>query len=400
MCGHGSRLSIAVAVCLTNYSDRKIFMKVVLCGAGKIGRGIIVKSVLNAGHTLTILDVNQPLIDLLNQAGSYTVHSLDQNLDYMETVTGYSAYVFNTEQAGQAILSADLILISVGLNNIESLLKSLLPFMKQRVAVNKAPVDMIFCENYVGIRAYVERLLSEKFQVDPKIFDGLIGFAGGSVGVVVPPPENPLNIIKGPYEDIHIEAKALITDFSIPHFVPVKNFELNIREKLYIYNMAHAMTSYLGWLYNYEYVDQAYMSKKINTDVRKAMEASALALAKEYDVDYSDELLVVNDIERRICNDRIRDTVVRIAADPVRKLAPDDRLTGTLKLTLKHNTGHEALLKGIAAAFRFDAPGDVSANVIQAFIAKNGVKSAITRFTGLTDQKIVAEIIFHYNSLK
>lgn len=372
-------------------------MKVVLCGAGKIGRGIIVKSVLKAGHNLTILDVSRSLIDLLNQAGSYTVHSKDQNLDYKEKVSGYLAYELDSEQAGASILAADLILVSVGLNNVESLLGKLLPFMMQRISGPSKPVDMIFCENYVGIKSYVKQLMSDKFQIDPEIFEGRIGFAGGSVGVVVPPPEDPLYIVKGPYEDIHIEADALITDFSIPHFIPVNNFELNIREKLYIYNMAHAMTSYLGWLHKYEYVDQAYIAAEINNDVRSAMEASALALSREFSVEYSDELMVVDDIERRICNDRIRDTVVRIAADPVRKLAPGDRLTGSLDLMIRHGIKCDALLKGIAAGFRFDAPGDESAAEIQSYLQKNGIRSAITNYTGIVDQELMSRIMHYYD---
>lgn len=373
-------------------------MKVVLCGAGKIGRGIIVKSVLNAGHSLTILDISRPLIKLLQEAESYIVHSLDHDIDYQETVTGYEAYLLDSTQTADAFLAADLIFVSVGLNNVESLLAALLPYMIQRISDDKAPVDMIFCENYVGIKTFVRHLLQTKFMVDPLIFEGRIGFAGGSVGVVVPPPEDPLYIVKGPYEDIHIEANALITDFSIPHLVPVDNFELNIREKLFIYNMAHAMTSYLGWLSGCEYVDQAYLTREINRDVRSAMEASALALSREFESSFSDELLVVDDIERRICNDRIRDTVIRIAADPVRKLAPDDRLTGSLNLMLRHSITCKPLLKGIAAGFRFDASGDESADQIQSYIKQNGIKCAITKFTGITDHHLLSEIIDYYNS--
>lgn len=372
-------------------------MKAVLCGAGKIGRGIIAKSIRNAGHSLVILDVNPDIIQRLSSAGFYQVRSLDQQVDYTERVSGYEAYLLDSDAAKQAFLEADIIFISVGLNQVESFLRAVLPYMLLRIQSYKPALDMVFCENCVGIRAIVEAILADCFEINPELFAGRIGFAGGSVGVVVPPSDDPLFLIKGPYEDIHIEEAALITPVRIPHFIPTMQFELNIREKLYIYNMAHAMSSYLGWLRGIEFVDQAYRDPSIYPDVRSAMELSAQALALEYQVSLEQEIRVVNDIERRICNDKIRDTVVRIAADPIRKLGSNDRLCGTLQLLRRHGLTCDPLLKGIAAAFRFNEPADESAVRLQARINELGIRTAIRTVTGQEDEEVVKRITDHYD---
>ena len=373
-------------------------MRAVLIGTGKIGRGIIAKSLVNAGFELTMLDVNAGLISLLREAGAYTVRSIDNETDYTETVSGYRAALLSSDSARTAVCEADVIFVSVGVNNLPALMKTVAPYLLERVRQNRPPVDMIFCENFVGVRAHINGILDE-LGINTAAFEGRLGFAGGSVGVVVPPPADPLYIVKGPYEDIHIEEAALITPIRIPHFVPVGSFELCIREKLYIYNMAHALTSYLGWLQGYEYVDEAFVAPGINEVVQPAMEAVAQALALEYGVLPEKELAEVADIQRRICNRHIRDTVVRIAEDPVRKLSGNDRLVGAYRLTQKHSVNGKPILKGIAAGFLFAEPADASAIRIQSYIAGNGIEDAVRHFTGLDDAE-VAEICRLYGELK
>ena len=373
-------------------------MKAVLIGTGKIGRGIIAKSLVNAGFELTMLDVNAGLISLLREAGAYTVRSIDNDTDYTETVSGYKAALLSSDAARTAVCEADIIFVSVGVNNLPALMKTVAPYLLERVRQNRPPADMIFCENFVGVRAHINGILGE-LGIDTAAFEGRLGFAGGSVGVVVPPPADPLYIVKGPYEDIHIEEAALITPIRIPHFVPVGSFELCIREKLYIYNMAHALTSYLGWLQGYEYVDEAFVAPGINDVVCPAMEAVAQALALEYGVSPEKELDEVADIQRRICNRNIRDTVVRIAEDPVRKLSENDRLVGAYRLTKKHGLDGRPILKGIAAGFLFAEPADSSAMRIQSYIDSIGIESAVRHCTGL-DEAEVAEICRLYSELK
>ncbi len=375
-------------------------MKAVLIGTGKIGRGIIAKSLVNAGCSLTMVDANAKIIDILRNAGKYTVRSLDDTTDYTEVVRGYQTAPLPSAEAETAVVEADIIFVSVGVNNLPSLMQRVTPYLIRRVELDRPPVDMIFCENFVGVSARIGEILRDELGIDPAAFTGKVGFAGGSVGVVVPPSADPLYLIKGPYEDIHIEEHALITPIRIPHFVPVDNFELCIREKLYIYNMAHALTSYLGWLHGYEYVDEAYVAPGILGIVRAAMDAVAQALAIEYHVPCEKELSEVADIERRIRNRQIRDTVVRIAEDPARKLSFNDRLVGAYRLTQKHGIPSRAILEGIAAGFLFAEPADKSAMKIQKYIRQHGVTAAVKAFTGLKDEVVILHIAGLYRDMK
>jgi len=377
-----------------------VLKKAVLIGAGKIGRGIIAKSLIGAGYSLTLLDVDEELIALLRAAKSYTVRSLDETTDYTETITGYQAYSIGSKEAQTAICNADIIFVSVGVNNLSALMRVVMCHLLKRVQTFRPPVDMVFCENIVGVSGRIENILKHELGVDTSIFQGKVGFSGGSVGVVVPPFTDSLHIVKGPYDDIHVEESALITKVRIPHFVPVSNFELCIREKLYIYNMAHALVSYIGWLFGYTYVDEAFASPRIILDARNAMRAVSNALSREYDVPVNSIIKEAEDIEKRICNKRIRDTVVRIGEDPVRKLGYNDRLVGAYRLTQKHGFACDAILKGIAAGFLFAVPGDEAAVKIQTSIIEHGICASVMAFTGITEDAAITKIVRYYNIFK
>lgn len=374
--------------------------KAVLIGAGKIGRGIIAKSLIGAGYSLTVIDVDEQLIALLQAAKSYTVRSLDETTDFTETITGYQAYTLGSKEAKTAVCNADIIFVSVGVNNLGALMRMVVPHLIKRVQTNRPPVDMVFCENIVGVSGRIENILHHELGVDTSVFQGKVGFAGGSVGVVVPPFTDSLHIVKGPYDDIHVEESALITNVRIPHFIPVGNFELCIREKLYIYNMAHALVSYIGWLLGYTYVDEAFASPRIIDDARNVMRAVSSALSREYDVPEDGIIKEAEDIEKRICNKLIRDTVVRIGEDPVRKLSCNDRLVGAYRLTQKHGVGCDAILKGIAAGFLFTVPADKAAVKIQTSIIEHGIYASVVTFTGITDDATVTKIVRYYHNFK
>ena len=52
----------------------------VVLGAGNIGRGFIGQLFSESGYEVIFVDVDEPLIDLLNARGSYTIRLVDNDL--------------------------------------------------------------------------------------------------------------------------------------------------------------------------------------------------------------------------------------------------------------------------------------------------------------------------------
>ena len=130
-------------------------------------------------------------------------------------------------------------------------------------------------------------------------------------------------------------------------------FQLYIERKLYIHNMGHSMTAYLGNLKGYEYIWQAIEDPEIERIVVRGMVSSALALSIRYNVPFKALYEHVEDLLYRFTNKKLGDTVFRVGRDLNRKLSPEDRLVGAMKSCNEAGVSPVYLQLAIAAAMKF-----------------------------------------------
>jgi len=130
--------------------------------------------------------------------------------------------------------------------------------------------------------------------------------------------------------------------------------------KLYIHNFGHAAAAYLGHRRGHRYLWECMADAEVRDAAGRAMLASATALGARYPGAFCPDDLEghVADLLRRFGNRELGDTVFRVGRDLRRKLAPGDRLLGTLSLI--HETGGDVVpvWRVIGAALRFDAVGE------------------------------------------
>jgi len=123
---------------------------------------------------------------------------------------------------------------------------------------------------------------------------------------------------------------------------------------LFLHNMGHAMTAYLGDLLGIEYIYEAIDNDDIYIIVKGAMEESARALSKKYGVPLEDIMLHRTDLLERFTNAALRDTCSRVGREPARKLSPKDRLIGSATLACEMGITPAYISIGAAAGlFRY-----------------------------------------------
>jgi mannitol-1-phosphate 5-dehydrogenase len=74
----------------------------------------------------------------------------------------------------------------------------------------------------------------------------------------------------------------------------------------------------------------------------------------------------------RFANRALGDPISRLARDPMRKLAPGDRLVGAARLAQKHDILPQGLAWGIAAALAYDNQDDPHAMELQGDLTERG----------------------------
>ena len=170
-------------------------------------------------------------------------------------------------------------------------------------------------------------------------FDANIGLVEAAIGRTVPVQTeemkdgNPLRVCVESYGYLPVDKEAFKGEIpEIKNMVPFAPFDFFIKRKLFLHNMGHAMTAYLGDLLGIEYIYEAIDNDEIYIIVKGAMEESARALSKKYGIPLEEIMLHRTNLLDRFTNAALRDTCSRVGREPARKLSPHDRLIGSAKL--------------------------------------------------------------------
>lgn len=367
----------------------KIMKIAVHFGAGKIGEGLIGDLLHQSGYEIIFADVVQAAVDQINKDKKVTLFLIDH--EYAERVMDQVSALSTISQADEvieAIGKAEIVTTSVMATNLPKIAPLLAKALKARLnGTNKEKVTVMACENAImGTdilkRAMLDtRIITEEeldavgvypnTAVDRMVFGGT---HGGVSGVEI-----------GDAFEWAIERKKLVHPESEPIAGAeyVDDLGMYLQRKIYMVNCGHAISSYLGFIKGYTIVQDALRDPDIQQDVRSAVMESAAALERKYGFDHEAlKSYMENMLIQRFTTPGVSDPIARVAREPIRKLAPDDRIMGPAYECEEYGLENRYLLKGAAAALRYVNPEDTQAKEIQEFIASNGIESTITKYTG------------------
>jgi len=373
----------------------------VMYGAGNIGRGFIGQVFHDSGYEVVFIDVNQDVVTALNERGSYTQLIVDGDRTDRREITGIRAVDgLDREAVAREIAGCDIIAVSVG----AAILPHIAPFLADGLMLRTQPLNILVCENLIHapaiLRGYISDIISDSSKLD------LAGFVGATIGRMVPVmPEqqradDPTLIAVEKFSTLPLDGDAVVPPVpELQHAVFCSPFAFEEGKKLYIHNMGHALSAYFGALQGYTFIWQSMENNSIREQVRNAMMATAEALARKYNEDMIKLTASVDDLLSRFGNKGLGDTVARVGGDPLRKLAPGDRLMGAVDLCVEQGSGYAPILSGIAASLRFDVPGDPSASMLRARLDERGVSAFLTEYCGLSEADSVRCLaIFNSNT--
>jgi len=358
----------------------------IMYGAGNIGRGFIGQVLHDSGYEVVFIDVDQRLVSTLNEHNSYTQLIVDGDNKTCREISGIRAVDGNNKNAVvKEIAACDIMAVSVG----AAVLPYIAPIIAEGIALREQPLNILVCENLAHAPDIFRKHISEYIS-DTKILDR-IGFVGTTIGRMVPVmsqqqrEENPSLITVEPFCTLPIDADAVVKPSpDLQHTIFCSPFAFEESKKLYIHNMGHALAAYFGFMQGYTFIWQAMDDKSISEKVFNAMSATAEALARKYNEDRCKLNAYVNGLLIRFGNKALGDTVARVGGDPLRKLAPGDRLIGAIELCVELRIGYSPLLYAVAAALRFDVPEDPSASQLQKILRTKGIVDFLCHNCGLS----------------
>ena len=336
-------------------------MKAVMYGGGNIGRGFIGALFSASGYRVTFVDVAKPVVESLNEKGSYPVRILKGATYEDVQVQNVCAVDGNDQNAvAQAIAEADIMATAVGVNILKFIIGNLVAGIRLRKAQDGGKLNILICENLMYANKVLEKMLKEHLNEEEQAwFDENIGLVEASIGRMVPVQTeemkdgDPMRVCVESYGFLPVDKAAFKGEIpEIPNMVPYAPFDFYLKRKLYIHNMGHATCAYLGDLLGHTYIYESIDDPEIALITQNAMLESAQALAKQYNADLDPLLQHIRDLLGRFTNAALGDTCQRVGGDPARKLSPEDRLIGAGKLALQLGITPSYIAVGAAAGLR------------------------------------------------
>jgi mannitol-1-phosphate 5-dehydrogenase len=374
--------------------------KLVIFGAGKIGRSFIGQLFSRGGYEVVFIDVYKPVIDELNRWGNYNVIVKSEKEAILNIRNVRGVYSGDEEKVIEEIATAGILAISVGLNAIPKIIPLLARGLTERYKRdNKSALDIILAENLRDAAEYfhlnLKRVLSAEYPLDQ-----LVGLAETSIGKMVPImrkkdlEEDMLQVFAEPYNTLILDKKAFKNRIpAIEGLAPKENMKAWVDRKLFIHNLGHATAAYLGYLYDPHFV---FLYEPLNIpgiykEVRETMLQSAGILLKKYPDEFTVETLTahIDDLLFRFRNIHLGDTIFRVGCDLTRKLSAQDRLAGAVHLAVEMNLPYEKILFALVCGCRFrakDEEGNMLPEDIEfSRIYEKGIKYVLTDICGFRE---------------
>jgi len=335
---------------------------ILIYGAGAIGRGYLAPLLHMYGFSISFVDTNSKLIGELKERNSYTTAITGSNNYKFVSIPIKNAFLFGEEIK---VEDFDIVFSCVGPNNCYDLAEDL-----------KRAKTVISCENDMATVKGLQKLTGNN-----NIYFGIPDVIASNTAPPKLLAEDPLMAVT--------EKGTLVLEKG-DYILPEKIFQVEPNElhmhwmcKLFIHNAPHAIVAYLGWLKGYTYIHEAMADSDVNkvvvgsiSEITKGVIAAGFA-EKNYAENYKKKEL------KRFSNTLLYDTIKRVAREPLRKIAYDNRLVLGLRIALFNGQLPVNTAMGLKAALLYGDDKDKEAAYLQNIRYSSSDSEILKKFSGI-----------------
>jgi len=161
--------------------------KMIIFGAGKIGRSFIGQIFSRSGYEVVFVDIDKPLIDRINQRRQYRVVIKDRENEEILNISNVSGLYLDDEARLTAeISSAGIISVSVGQKGLQAVIPVLAKaLIARRQQFGDIPLDVIIAENMRDADVFIRDELKKQMPEDYPLAQ-LVGLVETSIGKMAP----------------------------------------------------------------------------------------------------------------------------------------------------------------------------------------------------------------------
>ena len=357
-------------------------MKAIVLGAGRIGRGFVTELLTLNQVEIAFFDAMPAMVDSLNEQKEYTIHVLGApEKDLLKT--GVKAYgIGDTDELAVRWAEADFIFTACGGKNMPSVGATLAEAFGKLMAAGKVHTsNIVTCENWIDPAADLKKGILDHLTEDQRrVFEEHVGVSESVVlctGTGAPDPDKVTNPMDTWVQDLRYlpidreRIKGDLPGLEYIDFVPA--FGDLLKQKIYTNNTSVATVAYLGKLKGLTYVAESANDPEIEPILDGVYREINEALVKGMGINQESQLEFSKRAKAKYTDPAIIDVVTRIARDPIRKLGPEDRFVGPIRIALSIGLEPKSIAMGCAAALYYENPEDEVANELVKLRREKGV---------------------------
>jgi mannitol-1-phosphate 5-dehydrogenase len=387
--------------------------KLVLFGAGKIGRSFIGQLFARSGFEVVFVDISETVINELNRRREYDVIIKSDQPDTIIRLGNVRGVLGNEEaRVTEEVSDAEIVAISVGQKGLPMAISAVAKgLVLRRKKFGNRPLDIILAENLRNADQYAKGILQKILGKDYPL-DELTGLVETSIGKMVPimplevQEKDCLLVYAEPYNTLILDKKAFKNPIpNVKGLAPKDNMKAWVDRKSHIHNLGHAAAAYAGFLAEPSaiYLADVLKNKAVKKFTRRTMLQSAEVLMKKYPGEFtlSDLTDHVDDLLFRFGNRALGDTIFRVGCDLQRKLQRNDRVLSPLIDGMQMKSPVNKILLTFTYGLCFRArdengnllPGDAEFSRI---LNKQGLSYVLCHMCGLhpdNDRKVIKRML-------
>jgi hypothetical protein len=397
----------------------KVKGNVAIIGSGRSGRGLLGELCFLEGYRIAFADVDRALVSKMRERGKYTsFRQNDAGDGFQETViSGYDVYhtIDDRQEYLQALTNADIIFTATFDDAFDAIATDFHEALKIRMQKGiHRQFAFILGANYIGLYDYFASSFDKLLSKDEKAFFNQYAVMVESIIYRVssfPSPEQKAKDELGVQSDnfnvlqVNTGQIAGATEIKIPDFFVHEDDTLRFMHcKIWDINTSHCSLAYLGQFYGKECICDAANDDHISRCAFYASQEAYRGLSKRYHLPPKTDKEIAEVWE--YYRDRtIKDTVIRVGNDPIRKLRRNDRFIGAALNALNYGILPVYICQNAAYGFFFHNEGDARTDKLKEILNENGIAGAIEKVCQLDltkpDEKIIFDLILaKYNELK
>jgi mannitol-1-phosphate 5-dehydrogenase len=362
--------------------------KIVVFGAGATGRGHVGLLAWQAGFEIVFVDKKPELVDALKAAGRYTVNIYGSGLQEI-VVSGYRVYHSSDRQAiAEEIRDAALVLTAVFDQNLVDVAETIaLGVAERHRSGRNEPLNCIACENMMDSSSQLGRHVRGHLTAEDAFWcDEHFGFPDCMISRVVPRPEpDPLIVVAEDYNEWTVRAEAFRGQkpAALTALELVDNQTARLERKLFIHNGGHAACGYFGFHRGHKYIHEAVADPVVVEDVVGTLDELGAVIERKWGFSKESITAYERDLGRRGAVAEMRDEILRVTRDPIRKLSSRERLVAPALLAGEYGLPRRLIVKAIVAALRYRHPGDAPSMALAKQLEEQGISRVLETVCGL-----------------